>query len=128
MTNVDFSGTLIHDLRKQCDSLYHGLNFIELDCRNMNQLPDESFDLVIEKGLIDSVLCNSDPQRSIAQVLGEACRVLKTSGSLVSISCADVHCRLASYKNAGYPWRVSTYTVRSSGILYPVFVCTKTQT
>lgn len=92
----------------------------------MSQLAENSFDLIIEKGLLDSVLCNTDPQESITRVLSESCRLLKSGGSFVSVSCADARCRIDYFKGQTHPWRVSTYTVRASGILFPVFVCTKT--
>ncbi|KAJ0039230.1 hypothetical protein Pint_23873 [Pistacia integerrima] len=53
---------------------------MQLDVRDMSFFPDDSFDSVIDKGTLDSLMCGSDAPISAAQMLGEVSRLLKPGG------------------------------------------------
>mgnify|MGYP000426600450 CR=1 FL=1 len=57
-----------------------------MDIRDMNLYYDESFDIVLDKGTIDAILCGKDPHLNNAMMLSECQRILKTGGAYVAIS------------------------------------------
>lgn len=55
----------------------------------MRSLADETFDCVIDKGLLDSVLCGAYSKQNSKKMLKEISRVLKTKGFYICISYGD---------------------------------------
>lgn len=47
---------------------------MQMDVRDMSFFPDESFDGVIDKGTLDSLMCGTDAPLSATQMLGEVSR------------------------------------------------------
>lgn len=48
--------------------------------------PNESYDIILEKGLLDSILCKRDPEQDIAKMLKEIYRVLTKKGIYICVS------------------------------------------
>jgi ubiquinone/menaquinone biosynthesis C-methylase UbiE len=59
-----------------------------MDVRSMSY-PDESFDLVIDKSTIDSLMCSDHPLLNVAKMLEEGYRVLRKGGYFLTISYSD---------------------------------------
>jgi len=56
-----------------------------MDAREMSY-DNESFDIVIDKGTTDAVLCGEDSYLNMALIVSECQRVLKTGGKYIVIS------------------------------------------
>ena len=52
----------------------------------MNQFEDKTFDVVIDKGTLDSVLCGDGSAPNAEQMLSEISRVLTDEGVFICIS------------------------------------------
>ena len=58
-----------------------------MDCTDLSELADESFDIIIEKATIDSLVCSTNQAyRKVAFMMKECQRVLKRGGFFISIS------------------------------------------
>ena len=73
--NVDYSGVVIRrmtDLHKDIPAL----SYLEADCRDMRQeFPtDGVFDLVLDKGTMDAMLCGAQSVESSSKMLHECYR------------------------------------------------------
>jgi ubiquinone/menaquinone biosynthesis C-methylase UbiE len=68
--------------------------------------PAGSFDVVFEKGTIDSILTGYHSHEKIKSVLSEISRVLTPTGTLISISHAAENYRLIHFKQLRYLWNV----------------------
>lgn len=56
-----------------------------MDVRKMTY-PDQSFDLVIDKSTIDTLMCSENPLLNVAKMVEENHRVLKEGGYYLTIS------------------------------------------
>ena len=81
---VDFSRVVIDQLKKRCE----GYPEIELKCLNMQDtnLDKNSFDCIIDKGLLDSIACNHRSEEAIANYICEVERLLVDDGIFILIS------------------------------------------
>ena len=77
ITNVDFSSTVIEQMKNK----YKGYSNMDWYCLDIttNPLPydDSSFDLIICKATLDALLTRADSVSSVKKVIQEAARVLK---------------------------------------------------
>lgn len=59
-----------------------------MDARKMEYVPDQCFDLIVDKALFDALVCSENNLRDLEAYLKEAHRVLKTGGVLLMVSHA----------------------------------------
>ncbi|KAI8141340.1 S-adenosyl-L-methionine-dependent methyltransferase [Fennellomyces sp. T-0311] len=99
ITNIDYSKTVIENMRTRCADMPE-MKWLEMDIRDL-QFPDESFDVVIDKGTMDALMCDRgdvwDPSEElIAEVKGEVdevVRVTKVGGVFLYITFGQPHFR-----------------------------------
>jgi ubiquinone/menaquinone biosynthesis C-methylase UbiE len=86
VVGVDFSRVAIDQLKKRCEDYPE----IELMCLNMQDtnLPESSFDCILDKGLLDSIACNLQSTDSVANYVCEIERLLVNDGVFICISLA----------------------------------------
>jgi len=123
LTNIDFSAAAIRIMNKRTklEPKWDKVIYLEMDAAKLD-FPDESFDAVIDKGTIDSQLCEKlTAKETIDAVVAETYRVLKPGGVFFIISFYKGFERMFLSKK-GYSWQVYqrmitdyphyTYTVR----------------
>ncbi|KAM2918858.1 hypothetical protein COP2_040896 [Malus domestica] len=71
--NIDISSVAINMMKRKYEHIPQ-LKYMQMDVRDMSFFPDESFDGVIDKGTLDSLMCGNDAPISAAQMLGEVSR------------------------------------------------------
>lgn len=59
-----------------------------MDSRAM-EFEDEQFELIIDKALLDCILCGESTNKNISKHLGEVNRVMKPNGVYMIISFGD---------------------------------------
>ncbi|KAL8256290.1 hypothetical protein R6Q59_031357 [Mikania micrantha] len=85
IVNIDISSVVIGDMQtKYSDS--PRLKYIEMDVRDMKAFEAGSFDAVIDKGTLDSLLCGHNSKPNAAKMLEEVERVLKKEGVYILIT------------------------------------------
>ncbi|XP_008232230.2 PREDICTED: methyltransferase-like protein 13 [Prunus mume] len=72
--NVDISSVAIDMMKRKYEHIPQ-LKYMQMDVRDMSVFPDESFEGVIDKGTLDSLMCGNDAPISAAQMLGEVSRL-----------------------------------------------------
>jgi len=73
--------------------------------------PDETFDCIVDKGTMDSILCGEGSTGNVAKILSECVRVLKPNGVLFLVSYGVPDNRLGYLESDEYPWKVSVSTI-----------------
>ncbi|CDS13917.1 hypothetical protein LRAMOSA06090 [Lichtheimia ramosa] len=99
ITNIDYSATVIENMKKRCADMPE-MKWLEMDIRDL-KFPDQSFDVVIDKGTMDALMCDRgdvwDPSPElIADVKGEVDeveRVTKIGGVFLYITFGQPHFR-----------------------------------
>mmetsp|Transcript_647 Transcript_647/g.1168 ORF Transcript_647/g.1168 Transcript_647/m.1168 type:complete len:298 (+) Transcript_647:98-991(+) len=108
------------------------LRFATLDVTNLAPLEANSFDLVVEKGVIDSLVCGDDSNHRTAMAVSEIQRVTKVGGCFVSVSHSNDRAHsLKQCFGANIKGSRCVYDIKKSGdpetdgIVFFKYVCTK---
>ncbi|KAF9595976.1 hypothetical protein IFM89_006903 [Coptis chinensis] len=118
ITNIDISSVAIAMMRKKYEDIPQ-LKYMQMDVRDMSLFPDDSFESVIDKGTLDSLLCGTNAPLSAAQMLGEVSRVLKPGGVYMLITYGDPTVRIPHINRAVYSWKVMLYVISRPGFERP---------
>jgi SAM-dependent methyltransferase len=97
ITGIDWSRVVIDQLKTRCEDYPE----IDLHCLNMQDtnLPKDHFDCIIDKGLLDSIVCNMQSGSSVANYIKEVERLLVDDGILIIISLGAPDDRLKYIEN-----------------------------
>ncbi|KAG2671688.1 hypothetical protein I3760_13G008400 [Carya illinoinensis] len=124
--NIDISSVAIDMMRKKYGNIPQ-LKYMQMDVRDMSFFPDESFDGVIDKGTLDSLMCGTDASISSAQMLGEVSRLLKPGGTYMLISYGDPSARMPHLSRPVYNWKTVLYIIPRPGFEKPESCCSTTK-
>jgi hypothetical protein len=72
--------------------------------------PDASFDAVIDKALLDSLLCGENSTVNTGKYVGTVARLLKPGGAFIIVSFGTPENRL-SYLEGDYGWQVTVHSI-----------------
>jgi len=121
VTNVDFAASLISRCKEQYGTTHPEMEWVCADIRDMRGLVDGSFDVIIEKATLDSLLVaeksvwemSESGRRDLASTLKEVSRLLRRDGRFISITFAQPHFRLPHYAVGDYDWSCEVHTLGS---------------
>jgi len=109
ITNIDISKVVIDAMvdknRDKNAMTWQQMNVTALE------FPDESFDAIVDKGTLDSILCGEGSTANIAKYCTEASRVLKPKGVFFIVSYGIPENRLQYLQNEDYSWKVDHFTI-----------------
>ncbi|PWA70980.1 S-adenosyl-L-methionine-dependent methyltransferase [Artemisia annua] len=90
-----------------------------MDVRDMGFFMDDSFDSVIDKGTLDSLMCGLNAPLSASQMLGEVSRILKPGGIYMLITYGDPNARMPHINRPVYNWKIDLYIIPRPGFQRP---------
>ena len=105
LTCVDVSSVVVQQQTERYKN-FDTIEFLVGDCLHLDFIPDECFDLIIEKALGDAVLCGDNSFSNIAQLSNEMYRVLKPGGVYLSISHGVPQTRVPHLQSDNRQWSV----------------------
>jgi ubiquinone/menaquinone biosynthesis C-methylase UbiE len=109
IANIDISKVCIEQMQERHKDkgtlTWQVMNACHLD------FPDETFNCIIDKGTMDSILCGEGSTGNVAKMLSECVRVLKPNGVFFMVSYGIPDNRLGYLESEEYPWKVSVSTV-----------------
>lgn len=85
ITNIDISSVVISQMADRFKELEQ-MSFVAMDARNMDKIPEDTFDLIIDKALFDAQLCSDDNIINVNALVKEMFRVLKPGGVYLVVS------------------------------------------
>ena len=109
IVNIDISFTVV----KQMQEMYKDtkeMPYKQMDVKSL-QFADGSFDCVIDKGTLDSVLCGDGSGPNAQLMLSEIHRVLTPNGVYICISYGIKDQRNDYFVNKDFDWTVSHHMV-----------------
>lgn len=119
VVNVDYSEKVIEMMKERTQEAFPSLKWYTMDFRDMSELMESSFDIVLDKGSLDALWSDGgsqwDPSESVLSdinaSLKEIIRLLKPTGKFITITFGQPHFRLP-YLNRPGEWELlATETV-----------------
>ena len=89
ITNIDFSAKVISIMEEKCKSKFPKMSFKVMDALNMKEFQTGSFNTIIDKGTLDSILCADNSVPNAQKMLAEVFRVLAPGGHYICITYGD---------------------------------------
>ncbi|KAG6731449.1 hypothetical protein I3842_01G129800 [Carya illinoinensis] len=85
VVNIDISTVVTEAMQKKYSNRPQ-LIYMKMDVRDMSAFQTCSFDAVIDKGTLDSLLCGNNSQQNALKMLKEVWRVLKDKGVYILVT------------------------------------------
>ena len=83
--NMDISNVCIQQMTERNKDIRPHMKFDTMDCTDL-KYENEQFDLIIDKGTIDAIVCGKFAALNVAKMMKQCQRTLKTGGTFVAIS------------------------------------------
>ncbi|KAL6900890.1 hypothetical protein ACP4OV_005566 [Aristida adscensionis] len=83
---------------------------LKMDVKNMSDFESDSFDAVIDKGTLDSIMCGQNSQENATKMLEEVDRILKENGVYILITYGDPSYRLRVLKDMQH-WTIKLHVI-----------------
>ncbi|KAJ9154656.1 hypothetical protein P3X46_027972 [Hevea brasiliensis] len=109
VVNVDISSVVIEAMQKKYFNR-PPLKYIQMDVRDMSTFQTGSFDAVIDKGTLDSILCGNNSRQNAAKMLEEVWRVLRDKGVYILVTYGAPVYRLRFLRES-YLWRIKLHVI-----------------
>ncbi|XP_071706773.1 uncharacterized protein [Rutidosis leptorrhynchoides] len=109
IVNIDISSVVIEAMQKKYSGSPH-LKYIEMDVRDMKAFENGSFDAVIDKGTLDSLMCGHNSKPNAAKMLDEIERVLKKGGVYILITYGIPSYRLRLLRES-HSWSIKLHLI-----------------
>lgn len=121
---IDYSERIIHFLQSK-EEIHDKIEYSVQDARKLS-FKESMFDLIVEKGTVDAMLCTSNKSTGLENVLNiikESCRVLTVSGCIMLVSHIQTEseefelllqeCILPALSNYsdGVVWSIEAHTI-----------------
>ena len=115
ITNIDISFTVVKAMQELYKEKYPTLVYKQGDVRQL-QFEDGTFDAVIDKGTLDSILCGDGSGPNADQMLSEIHRVLAPNGVYICVSYGIKESRLPYLQKTQFDWTVFHHMVNKPTI------------
>ncbi|XP_038988846.1 EEF1A lysine methyltransferase 4 [Phoenix dactylifera] len=109
VVNIDISSVVVEAMQKKYQDKPQ-LKYIKMDVRDMNSFEDGSFDAIIDKGTLDSLMCGQNAQHNATKMLEEVGRVLKDKGVYILITYGDPSYRLHLLRDL-HLWNIHVHVI-----------------
>ncbi|TVU05069.1 hypothetical protein EJB05_48219 [Eragrostis curvula] len=109
VVNIDISSVVIDQMKKKYQDKPQ-LKYMKMDVKNMSDFQSGSFDAVIDKGTLDSLMCGQNSQENATKMLEEVNRILTENGVYILITYGDPSYRLHILKDMQY-WTVKLHVI-----------------
>lgn len=112
ITNIDISDVVIKNMKEKYSTEKPEMQWRCMDARKMDALPGELFNVVVDKGSLDSILCGEGSTHNAQKALTEISRVLHKNGVYLCVSHGQPTYRLTYLERPEFGWKVTVQTVQ----------------
>eukprot|EP00457_Paulinella_chromatophora_P011791 gb/GEZN01011953.1/.p1 GENE.gb/GEZN01011953.1/~~gb/GEZN01011953.1/.p1 ORF type:complete len:333 (+),score=32.47 gb/GEZN01011953.1/:72-1070(+) len=115
---LDISGVVVGAMKER----YRGITGLSFEVGDVLQLPypPQNFDLVLDKGTLDSLLCTAASEKAALDMLAACHRTLRPGGVLMVLSAgplAIAQSRMPLFKAPKFNWTTKTSSLRGFSAL-----------
>ncbi|KAG6617277.1 putative methyltransferase [Phytophthora cinnamomi] len=110
LMNVDVSEIVVKQMAAKYEDRVEQLQWQKMNMCSLD-FADETYDAVVDKGTMDSVLCGEGSTANVAKMCQEIHRVLKPNGVYLIVSYGVPDNRLSYLENKELQWKVTVHTV-----------------
>ena len=89
ITNIDFSPKVIAIMEEKCKPKFPKMSFLVMDALDMKDFQTGTFNTVIDKGTLDSILCGDNFVPNVQKMISEVFRILVPGGHYICITYGD---------------------------------------
>ena len=89
ITNIDFSPKVIAIMEEKCKPKFPKMSFLVMDALDMKDFQTGTFNTVIDKGTLDSILCGDNFVPNVQKMISEVFRILAPGGHYIYITYGD---------------------------------------
>lgn len=109
VVNIDISSVVIEAMQRKYQN-NQKLKYVQMDARDMSNFVSDSFDVVVDKGTLDSLMCGSHAQENAKRMLEEVGRILKHKGVYILITYGDPSYRLHLLRDSSL-WDINLHVI-----------------
>jgi SAM-dependent methyltransferase len=109
VVNIDISSVVIQSMQNKYSNRPQ-LKYLVMDVRDMSAFETGSFDAIIDKGTLDSLLCGHNSQQNATKMLEEVARVLKKNGVYILITYGAPSYRLKLLRQS-CSWTIKLHVI-----------------
>jgi ubiquinone/menaquinone biosynthesis C-methylase UbiE len=117
ITNIDISDVIIEHMRKRYTESEMGrapcVRWLAMDAQDLS-FENDSFDLIIEKGTVDALVCRDNSDEVLFHIFSESFRVLKPGGCLLLVTHSAPRERLDLLDSEAFPFELSWHKIAYS--------------
>lgn len=132
ITNIDISEVVIHQMKSRYKD-QEQMSWLKMDVLKL-EFADNTFDVVIDKGTVDSLLCGTNSFHNVYQMNKNIARVLRKGGRYIVVTYGQPDTRIDHYRRKKLHFDVEHKTVdkpvfssdASPTSSYHVYIMTKT--
>jgi len=126
ITNIDISGVVINQMAEK----YPIMTWIKMDVMKMSTLEGKTFDVVIDKGTLDAILCGDNSTANAEAMLREISRLLSRNGVFFEITYGLPENRMNHLNKSILNWTINTDKIGKSNDskepdCHYIYICTK---
>jgi len=126
ITNIDISGVVINQMEEK----YPMMTWIKMDVMKMSTLEGKTFDVVIDKGTLDAILCGDNSTANAEAMLREISRLLSRNGVFFEITYGLPENRMNHLNKSILNWTINTDKIGKSNDskepdCHYIYICTK---
>ena len=100
-------------MKKKIEEKKIDLDFREMDVTELT-FPKATFDVVIDKGCLDSILCNENGFEIAEKMCKQVCKVLKQQGIFIVLTCGNPQNRIQIFDQWEYGWDIEHKVLKYS--------------
>jgi EEF1A lysine methyltransferase 4 len=99
ITNIDYSPSVVKLMQNRYHEMGCNIQYKEMNVTDMSDLKNNEFNVIIDKGTLDSVLCGENSIPLVDKMMREVYRILDHNGVYFCISYGDEDHRKTFFVN-----------------------------
>ncbi|KAL4441978.1 hypothetical protein ABPG74_003729 [Tetrahymena malaccensis] len=115
ITNIDISQVVTKAMQEKYKDKGPNMKYLCMDVKNMD-FPAGSYDIVVDKGTLDSVLCGENTATNAQKALTNISNVLTPTGVYICISYGQPDHRMLYLDKPKYGWSIQVEQVHKPTI------------